>query len=63
MRDATNRQTTLGYENADSLPDAVTGNAGKLTRFEYFGSDLTSVRGPLGNMTRFFVDSVGHAVG
>jgi RHS repeat-associated protein len=59
IRNGDDEETTLAYANGDGLPTAVTNPLGKTTRFGYTAGDLTSVRDPLGNQTKLFVDSVG----
>jgi RHS repeat-associated protein len=59
VRDATGRETTLGYAPGLPWPTSVTDAAGKTTEYAYEKGDLTSVRDPLGHRTTFFVDDLG----
>jgi RHS repeat-associated protein len=62
VEDASHRTISLGYTDADGRPDSLTNAAGKTTTFEYAGGDLVAQTDPLGNTTRFFVDSVGRRI-
>lgn len=62
VEDASHRTISLGYTDEDGRPESLTDAAGKTTTFEYAGGDLVAQTNPLGNTTRFFVDSVGRRI-
>jgi RHS repeat-associated protein len=60
VRDATGRETVIGYARADQQPTSITDAAGNTTQFDYQGNgDPASVKDPLGNETSLVVDGAG----
>jgi RHS repeat-associated protein len=62
IRDATNRETVIGYAGPDRLPTSVTDPLGKVTKYDYNdGGDIASITDPLGNKVSVFLDGAGRA--